>query len=382
MSIDPSEALPNPPSRWQRAFYVPLTILAWTAVVFVVGWLLGHVIHTLVMVLVGAILGFALAPVVAVLSRHLPRQIAIAGAYFLGIAVVVGLGTLLIATAAGQVVNLVSNLPTYVQQIQQIEPRLAALLAPFGVSPSSIQATNQQILTTLQGIGTVLAAGSLGFISGFAGTIIDVVLTLMLSIYFTANGPRIAHWLENETPSRSHYHTRLAVRVTNQVVGGYIRGTLTMATLIGFLVGIGLTLLGIPYAVLLGVLAFFMEFVPVIGVLISGAVSLMVALPEGPEKVLFVLGYFIIVHVIEGDVVGPRVVGQAVGIHPAISLIALLIGTELFGVWGALFASPVAGLLQAIVIAAWREVTAPPVPPSAAPEPIPSRTTTPVKERV
>jgi predicted PurR-regulated permease PerM len=61
------------------------------------------------------------------------------------------------------------------------------------------------------------------------------------------------------------------------------------------------------------------------------------------------------VHVIEGDVVGPRIMGKAVGIHPATGLIALAAGTELFGVWGALFAAPVAGLLQAMIAAAWIE---------------------------
>lgn len=363
-SIHPSDR----PSPWQRAFYVPLTILAWVAVVFVVGWLLGHVLHTLVMILLAAILSFALSPVVVVLARQLPRAFAIAGAYFLGVAVVVAVGTLLIVTAAGQVVNLVANLPAYAQQIQTIEPRLATMLAPFGVSPASIHTTNQQLLSGLQGVGAVLAAGSVGILGSIAGTIIDAVLTLMLSIYFTANGPRIATWLEAGTPRRFHRHTRLLVRVTNQVVGGYIRGTLTMAVLIGFLVGIGLTILGVPYAVLLGVLAFFMEFIPVIGVLISGAVSLMVALPQGSGKVLLVLAYFVVVHIIEGDVVGPRVVGKAVGIHPAMGLIALLVGTELFGVWGALFASPVAGLLQATVIAAYHEVTM--TTPETSPRPL------------
>lgn len=345
------------PSPWQRAFFVPLTILAWVAVVFVFGWLLGHVLHTLVIVLLAAILAFALAPVVAVLSRRLPRHIAIGGAYFLGIAIVVGIGTLLIATAAGQVVNLVANLPAYALEIQGIEPRLAAFLAPFGVSPANVRATNDQILASLQGIGAALAAGSLGFLGSLATTIIDAVLTLMLSIYFTANGPRIADWMENGTPQPYRRRTHLLVRVTNRVVGGYIRGTLTMALLIGTLVGVGLTILGVPYAVLLGVLAFLMEFVPIIGVLISGAVSLMVAIPLGAGRVGLVVAYFVIVHIIEGDVVGPRIVGKAVGIHPAIGLIALLVGTELFGVWGALFASPVAGLLQATVTAAYREAT-------------------------
>jgi predicted PurR-regulated permease PerM len=114
----------------------------------------------------------------------------------------------------------------------------------------------------------------------------------------------------------------------------------------------------VPYAVLLGVLAFFMEFVPVLGVFISGAASLAIAIFSFQEvlRPLLVLLYFIIVHVIEGDVVGPRIMGRAVGIHPATGLIALVAGTELFGVWGALFAAPLAGLLQAIITAAWLEL--------------------------
>jgi len=71
-----------------------------------------------------------------------------------------------------------------------------------------------------------------------------------------------------------------------------------------------------------------------------------------------VLGYFVVVHLIEGDIVGPRILGRAVGIHPATGLIALLAGSELFGVWGALFASPIAGLIQAIATAAWNEFLA------------------------
>jgi predicted PurR-regulated permease PerM len=115
--------------------------------------------------------------------------------------------------------------------------------------------------------------------------------------------------------------------------------------------------LGVPYAVLLGVLAFFMEFVPVLGVFISGAAAMAIAIVHfgEPLRPLLVLAYFIVVHVIEGDVVGPRIMGKAVGIHPATGLIALVAGTEVFGIWGALLAAPVAGLMQAVVTAAWLE---------------------------
>jgi predicted PurR-regulated permease PerM len=115
-------------------------------------------------------------------------------------------------------------------------------------------------------------------------------------------------------------------------------------------------ILGVRYALLLGILAFFMEFVPILGVLISGAVCVVLALFQGWVLALLVVGYFVVVHVIEGDLVGPRVMGRAVGIHPAVALLALVAGTDLLGFWGALFGAPIAGVLQAIVVAAWKEV--------------------------
>jgi hypothetical protein len=81
----------------------------------------------------------------------------------------------------------------------------------------------------------------------------------------------------------------------------------------------------------------------------------LVALTQGIVKALIVLAVFVVIHVIEGDVVGPRIVGSAVGLHPAISIIALIAGAEVFGLWGALFAAPVAGVLQSLAVEFWRE---------------------------
>jgi predicted PurR-regulated permease PerM len=176
-------------------------------------------------------------------------------------------------------------------------------------------------------------------------------------VYLTADGQRLAATLRRETRGEQRRNVTLLVAIVNQVVGGYIRGALTLAALIGFLVGAGMLVLQVPYAVLLGILAFFMQFVPVVGVLVSGAVCVGIAgATRGPIVALIVLGYFVLVHVIESDLVGPRIMGRAVGIHPATALIAFVAGTELFGIWGALFASPLAGLVQAIGTAIWREL--------------------------
>ncbi|HXT36772.1 MAG TPA: AI-2E family transporter [Chloroflexota bacterium] len=343
------------PASWQRALYLPLIILAWLAVVVIAGWLLTHIGKTILVLVLSGIVAYALTPVVTFLSRRMPRWLAIALAYVLGFSILLGLGAILVDTAASQITNLVGHLPKYEQQLKRFEPRMASALSPLGVTQAKIDHTEQQAVAYLQGAGTGVASQSISIVSGVLNTLIDIILILILSVYLTANGPKIAKRLRRETPLTQRWRTALIITIVNQVVGGYIRGTLAMATLIGILVGGGMLVLQIPYAILLGLLAFFMEFIPIIGVLISGAVCVVVALFKGWVLAVIVLAYFVVVHIIEGDIVGPRVMGKAVGIHPATALIGLVAGTEIFGIWGALFAAPLAGLLQAIGTAAWRE---------------------------
>jgi predicted PurR-regulated permease PerM len=340
--------------NWQRALFLPLTILAWLVIAIIVLWLLGHITHSLVVIVLAVIVTFAVAPLVRLLQRHLTRPVAIAIAYLFGMAIVVGLGALLVNAAAGQVVNLVGKLPDTISRLNTMNPQTPVFLGPFRVTVADLRAIEQQILTGLQVSGTSLAADTLSLINRLAAVLVDIALVLLLSIYFSIDSRRIVDALRHRVPPGLRRYSPYFLSVTNTVVGGYVRGTLTMALIIGTLVGVGLQVLGIPYALLLGILAFFMQFVPVIGVLISGAVSLLVALPFGWGITLAVLVYFIGVHVLESYVIGPRLMGHAIGIHPAVGIIALLVGSEAFGIWGTLFAAPLAGLLQAIVVGIWR----------------------------
>jgi predicted PurR-regulated permease PerM len=352
-TIEPRRGLPL---SWQRALYLPLIILAWLAVILVAGWLLTHVAKTVLVLVLSAVIAYGLTPLVRLFARWMPRLLAIALAYLLGFGAVLGITALLVDTAASQVTSLAGELPKLLQQLHHLDPHLVRTLKPFGITQAKIDSAQGQITTYLQTTGTTAAKQSVGIVSGLVSTMVDVILILILSVYLTANGPKIAVRLKRATPGSQRWRTQLLIAIVNQVVGGYIRGTLTMALLIGVLVGGGMLILQVPYAVLLGVLAFFMEFVPVLGVLASGAICVGVALFHGWVLALVVLGYFAIVHVIEGDVVGPRVMGKAVGIHPATALVGLVAGTELFGLWGALFAAPLAGLVQAILTVAWQEI--------------------------
>jgi predicted PurR-regulated permease PerM len=342
--------------RLVRALLVPLVILAWLALIVVAGWLLSHVTRAVLMLVLGTLVAFALTPLVNLLSRWIPRLLAIALSYLVGFVLFFGILSLVVVTAGTEVTNFVRHLPDYASRARDLQPQVLGLLSPLGITQTQLNQAEMTAVSALESLGTTAANDAFGIVTSVLGAVVDGVLILILSVYITASGPRLVRWLREQAPKSQRRRAGLMINIVNHVVGGYVRGTLTLALLVGVLVGVGMGILGVRYALLLGILAFFMEFVPVLGVMISGAVCVALALFQGWLLAVIVIAYFIVVHVIEGDLVGPRIMGKAVGIHPAVALLALVAGTDLFGLWGALFGAPIAGLLQAIVLAVWKEV--------------------------
>lgn len=334
--------------NWARWRDIPLAVLAWIALVIVVLWLASHIADAILVLIIAALLAYALAPMVKLLERFMPRPLAIGLVYLL---VLGGLGGLLYVsfnTAIAQFTSLAGNLQDF-----QNSP-LTKALHRLGLSQVQIDQLGQQVINQGQGIANSIVP----FLLSTATVILDVIVVTVLSIYLLIDGMRVNQWLRGHTPLVQRERVWFILDTIERIVGGYIRGQVILATLVGVLVGVGLQVIGVHYAVLLGVLAFVLEFIPYLGTLTSGAVCVLVALAQNPLLAAGVLVYFVLVHIFEGDIVGPRIVGKAVGLHPAVSLFALLAGAELFGAWGALFAAPIAGVTQALLAALyieWRE---------------------------
>ncbi len=345
---------------WVRAVLTPILILAWFAVLYVVGMALGRVIHEVIVLVLAAVIAYAITPLVGLLVRYLPflpRGIAILIAYLIGFLIIGAMLGVVGYTAITQIAQLVEHLPDYINQAQRLAPRLMGLLRPLGVRNEQLVAARNTLLNDARSAGSAIAGGAFSIVTAVGGGVVDAVIALILSVYLAANGPRIGRGLRNAGAGVG-WGRRVSGFITmfNQILGGYIRGTLTLALLVGVLVTILMFVLRVPYAILLGVIAFFMEFIPIFGVFISGAICVLLALSTvGVAKAVIALAGFVALHFIEGELVGPRIMGKAVGIHPAVSLMALIVGTDLFGIWGALFGAPAAGLIQALVLAAWRE---------------------------
>lgn len=335
-------------SKWARRRDIPIAILAWTTLVAVVLWGAGHIASTILLLIIAALLAYALAPGVKLLERVMPRFLAILIMYILVLGLVSLLIYFIISTALQQAGTL-SAFVTYwltPKNNGQLTP-LEQILHNFGISQSQIVSARDQIIARIEGI----AGSAVPFLTGFFSFLLDVVVIAVLSIYFLIDGSRMTRWFRTNMPQAAQ--ANFLLDTLQRVVGGYIRGQFLLSLLIGVLVGGGLTLFHVPYALLLGVLAFILEFIPILGTLVSGLICTLIALTQGWLIALGVLVYFIVVHILEGDVIGPRIVGKAVGLHPIVSIAALIAGAELFGVVGALFASPIAGVIQALIIALW-----------------------------
>ncbi len=339
-------------AKWIRRCGLPLTILAWTGVALLILWLAGQVIQTLLLLTMAALLAYALAPAVKFLERVMPRFLAILIVYLIVLGAISTLLYLIVRAAIVQVISL----SDYVRFLLtpgksgQLTP-LEQIVQSFGISQSQIAAARDQVVSSIEGF----AGSVVPLLTGLVSAVLDVVLVAVLSIYLLADGSRVYDWLRRNMPQQQQGRMKYLLDTLQRVVGGYIRGQLLLCGLVGVLVGVGMQVIGVPFALLLGVLAFVLEFIPVLGTLVSGATCILLALTKGWIIGIIVLVYFVVVHVIEADVVGPRIVGKAIGLHPVVSLAALIAGAELFGIRGALFASPVAGVVQALLIAIWVE---------------------------
>jgi predicted PurR-regulated permease PerM len=342
-------------SLWTRRLIILLTILAAIGLAVLLLWGASYIITALLIFIVASLIAYAIIPVVELFQRVMPRALAIVAVYVI---VFVLLGLIIyfiIKTMVAQLSTLANSI------VQLLEPGkngqdspLVRILLDIGISRGQIDSVAQQLSTQLTNFAGIVATGILPILGGVASTLVNMLLTVVISIYLLVDGSRAIKWLRYRTPVSQQGNINSFFTALQHVVGGYIRGQITLSLIIGTIVGVGMAALGLSsYAILLGVLSFVTEFIPVLGTIICGVAAVLLALTQGWLTAILVLAYFVLVHIFEGYILAPRLIGKAVGLHPVVSLLALTIGGELFGAWGAIFASPLAGLLQAFAVALW-----------------------------
>ena len=347
---------------WQKALIVLLTLLASVAVLWVIWQIVSPILHTLVLFALAAVLAFALSGPVDMLSHRLGnRLLAIVAVYFLVGLMLVGGLTSIAGPFVSQATDLAAALPQYASDLQARAPEVQTTLGQYGIQ-TDIDQLKVQAVSAIQQGGSDVLKNLVGTLAEVGGMILDIVLALVISLYLLVDGPRFRERSLAIIPAQHRTKALFLQDNVSRVLGGYLRGQLTLALIIGVLAGVGTALLGLPYAVVLGVLAGLFELVPMFGPILSVVPAVLVALFMPFPTVVWVLLFFLAIQQVENNVLAPRISGHAVGLHPLGAMFALLAGFQLAGLLGGLFAVPLAGVLWVLLSAGYRNVVVAPRP--------------------
>ncbi len=328
------------------------------------------------MLIVAAILAFIVHPVVQRLeARRWHRAVAVGTVYFALVAV----GLLAIAVIVPEVVRdlreITEDSLLFVQTGQAgTESFLEAARTPsfagvtldfsFVVDPALATLRLTEIPAELMpspermlGSAEALVRTASGLVAGISGLVFTLVLTLFFALHMSLDGPRILKAVADYAgESQSAEYDVLAGRVTRSW-GGFFHGQLQLSLTIGFVVWIGAVLLGLPGALVLGILAGLLEVLPNIGPVLATIPAVAVALIEGSNHLplsnvtfaLVVVVFYVLVQQVENAVIVPRVIGGAVDLPPLVVMVAVIVGAKVGGVLGAFVAAPFMATLKEIV---------------------------------
>jgi predicted PurR-regulated permease PerM len=289
-------------------------------------------------------------PLVARLERlRVPRAVGALLIYLVLALLFVGIGWLIFAPLVAQINGFIRDLPHYLAHAQKWANDAQEALAGNDPLSALIDGLAAQLTVSLQDATPALLRFPLTLLSGAFGTLLSVVVIITMSIFWLISASKLREFVLGLAPEPRRANGSLVFTELGRTLGGWVRGTLVAMLLIGTLTGLGLWLLGVPHALLLGIVAGLLELIPYLGPWISGAIAVLVTLVAvDPFKALQVVILFIIIQEVEGNLVQPLVMSWAVHIDPLLVLIAIVVGAEALGLVGAVIAVPVAGMAQVI----------------------------------
>lgn len=304
------------------------------------------------MVLIAAIFATGISPIVTMVQRvrwrrqqvSLPRPWALLLVYA-AILVIVGLIIAVVVTpvvieAQGFLANLPANLA-------HIDAWLTALQARYMWLPD-LAGFVRRIPQELGRLGGYFGpAASVAF--RFLGGVATVITVFFLSFYMLVEGPAIRAGLLALVPRTSRPQVTRVIETVGSKFGGWLRGQMLLSGIIGVAATLGMAAIGMPYAVLLGIYAALVEFIPMIGPTLSAIPAVFLALFQPWWVLVATVIWYTFIQQVEGNLLVPRVMRQAVGMSPLLTIVALVIGAKLLGLVGALVAVPVAAAAQVVV---------------------------------
>ena len=304
--------------------------------------------------LAAGVLAYALNPVVRSLERlRVPRALAVVGVFLVLVFAVLAALVVVIGPAVGQVQSLIQNPQAIARQasglVEQARslPYVGQYVAEFD-QDRALQLLRSNAPSAGQVYG--VATGVLGGVFGIFGTLLNLLLMVLISVYLLLDRERITRGVHGAIPEMVHDQVFELFHAVEQALIKYLRGQFLLCAIMGVIGwAIGFFAIG-QYALLIGLWVAITEIIPVLGAFLGAVPAVAIALfvPDGGfSTALLVAGLFLVAQQIEGNILVPRIQGGSVGVHPLWVLFATLAGTALYGIVGAIFAVPIVAIVAA-----------------------------------
>lgn len=301
----------------------------------------------LVWIFVAIFLAVALNPAVEWLMEHGVRRrgFAVAITYLGALGGIAALGASFIPILVDQVNNFIDAVPGYVADLTSGRGRLGFLEREYHITERVREAVQDGGATKALGLsGTALAVTK-----SVISAVVAIVTIAFLTLFMLLEGPA---WVERSyglLPEESQPRWRAVGHDVYRTIGGYVTGNLTISLIAGVVSTLVLLVVGVPFAVALGLLVAILDLIPLAGATIAAILVTTVAFLDSTTAGIIVLVFFVVYQQLENHVLQPIVYGRTVQLSPLAVLISVLIGAELAGVIGALAAIPVAGTIQVVL---------------------------------
>jgi predicted PurR-regulated permease PerM len=348
----------------------PRTILLIVGVLLGVAmalWIVWIARQVITWVLVAAFLAMALDPAVRALQRRgLSHRLAAAASVYVLVLLAIGaVVALFVPTLIDQGGDLVKAAPGYVQDLTHGRGPLGFLETKYHVVERLQKAVSQG-----GGGGLVSNAGAaLAVTKGIVTAIVAIVTIAFMTFFMLLEGPT---WTERILGVMGDDIRPRWAAVAHQIyrtVGGYVTGNLLISVIAGITTTVVLLIMGVPYALALGVLVAILDLIPLAGATLAAILVSLIAFLHSVTAGIVVAVFFVVYQQVENHLLQPLVYGRTVQLSPLIVLISILIGAEVAGILGALGAIPIAGAFQ-IVIVDWQQHRRHGAPVAETPEPV------------
>lgn len=333
-------------ARWRTTAVTVWAMIGILILVAAALWGLGRISAALAPFVMAFVIVFLLNwPVHALARRGVPRGWAALICFVIAFAVLGVLATLFGPLVGRQIVAFANASPHYMAQLDQVATRLGSRFSGVvfpawlaGLINSAGASVSQFVLTIGNDVATVLVSTGSGVARGF----FDVVIAVIIAFWALKDLPKLREEIVTLAGPRFEDDAEHLIRTVTRVVGGYLKGQTIASFTTGVLTTLGLAVFGVPYALVIGIIAFFFNYVPYVGPFTTALIAVLVGLFVSPWKALVALLVVFAAQQITDNLVAPRVMSEQVDLHPTLVIFSLLVGGALFGIPGMLFAIPVA----------------------------------------